>query len=347
METTSTTNPGINLARQLPPELVEQALALIHPANNIALIAHERPDGDCLGAILGMAQMLRLLGKTCVPVCADPAPKNLNFLPGISELRHDLDPEDFELVIALDAGELSRFGSIATRHQDYFTRVPILNLDHHISSSGCGQVNIIDPTAASTTELLVLFQRQAGLPVDKHAATCLLTGMITDTRSYQFTNTTPRTMTAAAAMLQAGAVPDEIVRPLLYSRPLAEIRFQGNVLSRAKVSSDGRLIWSASTRALLEASGATPDMDDNLAGQLRDIEGVQIAVIFKNVDDPNITRISVRTAPPYNAAELCQRLGQGGGHARAAGATLHMPLAEAEAYVIPEIEKELASQSLR
>lgn len=341
MEITPTTYPIIDLARQIPPELAEQALAMITPANRIALIAHERPDGDCLGSIFGLAQILRLLGKTCVPVCADPAPKNLSFLPGNADLRHDLGTEDFDLIIALDAGELSRFGSISTRHQDYLNVVPILNLDHHLSSNGCGQVNIIDPTAASTTELLVLFQQQLGLPIDKSAATCLLTGMITDTRSFQFPSTTPRTMTAAAAMLQAGAVPDEIVRPLLYSRPFIETRFQGKVMGNAKTSCNGRLVWSASTRALLEETGATPDMDDNLAGQLRDIEGVQISVIFKNVEDPNVTRISIRTAPPYNAAELCQRLGQGGGHARAAGATLQMTLPEAEAYVIPELEKEL------
>ena len=113
-------------------------------------------------------------------------------------------------MIALDAGELSRFGPVYEQHQEFLDRVNIVNIDHHISSAGCGIVNIVDPTAAATAELLVLFQRQAGLPLNKEAAVCLLTGIITDTSSFQFTNTTARTMEVAAALLQAGAVPESI-----------------------------------------------------------------------------------------------------------------------------------------
>src|SRR6266705_606444 len=100
------------LAQQIDSMLVRQAMALIGPAQRIALLAHERPDGDCLGSALGFAHMLELSGKTCVPVCADPAPKNLSFLPGLETLQQTLGDERFDLVIALDAGELERFGSI-------------------------------------------------------------------------------------------------------------------------------------------------------------------------------------------------------------------------------------------
>jgi phosphoesterase RecJ-like protein len=314
-------------------------MALIQPAQRIALIAHEHPDGDCLGSAIGFAHILCQIGKTCIPVCADPAPGNLAFLPGVETLQLDLGDEDFDLVIALDASELPRFGSLYTQHQAFLERVPMLNIDHHLSPSGCGSVNIIDPTSAATAELLILFQQQAGLPMNYDAALCLLTGIITDTSSFQFTNTTARTMEASALLLRAGAIPETVVQPIYRTRPLAQVRLQALILARAQTSCDGRLVWSQATDATLAEAGASEEMDDNISGLLRDIEGVEVAVFFKSYRDANVTRLSMRSAAPYNAAEICQRIANGGGHARAAGGTLHMPIEEATKLVISELER--------
>ncbi|MFL5707210.1 MAG: DHH family phosphoesterase [Ktedonobacteraceae bacterium] len=327
------------LHQQLNSSLVEQAMALIYSAQRIALIAHEHPDGDCIGSALGLAHILQAMGKICVTACADPAPRNLGFMPGIDTLQHTLGDEDFDLVIALDAGELTRFGSLYERHRAFLERVNILNIDHHISSSGCGHVNIIDPTAAATAELLVLFQQQANLPLGRDAALCLLTGIITDTSSYQFTNTTARTMEVSAVLLRAGAIPETIVQPIYRTRPLAQVRLQSLVIARAQTACGGRLIWSQSTDETLRETGASEDMDDNISGLLRDIEGVEVAAYFKSYGNPYITRLSMRSAAPYNAAEICQRLANGGGHARAAGGTLPMPIAEASRFIITELER--------
>jgi bifunctional oligoribonuclease and PAP phosphatase NrnA len=328
------------LQRQLDPALVRQAMQLIDGARSIALIAHEHPDGDCLGSAIGLAHILKDMGKVCVCACADPAPHTLGFMPGIDQLQHSLgDTDSHDLVIALDAGELSRFGSLYEQRRAFFERVPILNIDHHISSSGCGRVNIIDAQAAATAELLVLFQQQAGLPLGRDAALCLLTGIITDTSSFQFTNTTPRTLEASAVLLRAGAVPETIVQPIYRSRPLAQVRLQSLVLARAQTACNGRLIWSQASDATLAEAGASPDQDDNIAGLLRDVDGVEVAAFFKNYAHPSVTRLSLRCAAPYNAAEICQRLANGGGHARAAGGTLHMPIEEASRFVVAELER--------
>jgi bifunctional oligoribonuclease and PAP phosphatase NrnA len=334
------TNEGAcALNQQLDPVLVQQAMALIEPAQRIALIAHEHPDGDCLGSALGLAHILRQIGKTCVTACADPAPHTLAFMPGIDSLQSTLGHEDFDLVIALDANELARFGSLYTQHRAFLERVNILNFDHHLSSSGCGQVNIIDPTAAATAELLVLFQQQAELPMSADATLCLLAGIITDTSSYQFTNTTARTMETSALLLRAGAIPETIVQPVYRTRPLAQVRLQALVISHAQTSCGGRLIWSQATDAMLRAAEASEDMDDNISGLLRDIEGVEVAAFFKNYGEPNTTRLSLRSAAPYNAAEICRRVANGGGHARAAGGTLHLPIEEATRLVVAELER--------
>lgn len=312
---------------------------MIQPAQRIALLAHEHPDGDCIGSALGLAHILEQLGKSCVAICADPAPGTLAFLPAVDTLQNTLGNEEYDLVIALDASELSRFGSIYTQHQAYLERVPILNIDHHLSSGGCGKVNVIDTISSATAELLVLFQQQAELPMNSEAALCLLTGIITDTSSFQFTNTTPRTMEVAAYLMRQGVIPETVVQPVYRTRPLAQMRLQSLVINNAQTSCGGRLIWSQATDALLATVGATPDMDDNLSGLLRDIEGVEVAVFFKNYGDATRTRISMRCAAPYNAAEICQRIANGGGHARAAGGTLYMPIKEATALVVAELER--------
>jgi phosphoesterase RecJ-like protein len=115
------------------------------------------------------------------------------------------------------------------------------------------------------------------------------------------------------------------------------------IIINAHTSCNGRLIWSQATDAMLIAAGATPEMDENSSGMLRDIEGVEVAAFFKSYGDPTITRLSLRCAAPYNAAEICRRLsnGEGGGHARAAGATFHMPIEEATALVVAALEKEM------
>ncbi len=315
-------------------------MALIEPAQRIALLAHEHPDGDCLGSALGFAAILRQLGKVCVPACADPAPHAFSFLPGVETLQNTLGDEQFDLVIALDAGELTRYGALYEQHRAFLDHAPIINIDHHISSNGCGQVNIIEPDAASTTELLVLFQQQAQLPLPQRAAVCLLTGLITDSGSFQYSSTTPRTMFVGAALLEAGAVPETIVKPIFRTHPLAHERFNAAVINNIQTTLDGRIIWSYATDETLMAVGATPDMDDNASGMLRDIEGVQVAVFFKNYGDPSTTRVSMRSNSPYNVAAICMRLG-GGGHERAAGATIQHPLAEAIELVIAQIEQQM------
>lgn len=331
------------LDSQLDPDLVQAALALIEPAQRILLIAHERPDGDCIGSALGLTHILDMQGKTCVPACADRPPRNLSFLPGIQRVRQTLENTDFDLVIALDAGEFRRFGKLYEENQEFFDSATVLNLDHHITSDGCGQVNIIDPTSSATAELLVLFQQQARLPLNYDAALCLLTGIITDTSSFQFTNTTPRTLEASAPLLRAGAIPETVVQPIYRARPLAQVRFQSLVFASAQTACNGRLIWSVADDSTLAAAGAIPEMDENTSGLLRDIDGVQVAAFLKSYGEPGVTRLSLRSAAPYNAGEICQRIsnGLGGGHPRAAGATFHMPIAEATAYVVAELEREI------
>jgi phosphoesterase RecJ-like protein len=324
------------LGATIDHEQASAAWRLIEDARSIVLLAHEHPDPDALGSALGLAFALESLGKVCTVACADPAPASFTFLPGRERIVTELPHLDFDLVIALDAGEFSRYGRLYEHYKTFFDNATTLNIDHHISSSGCGQVNIIDPVAAATAELLTVFLTHQDVPISQDAAICLLAGVITDTRSFEFDATTPRTLVAGAYLVMCGAVPRDIVKPMYRMKPLAKARLWGETLRTLDTAMDGRVVWATLTLEQLRATEASPDMDDGLPSYLMDIEGVALAALFKQQEN-GATKVSLRSAHPYNAAAICQRFG-GGGHVRAAGCTLSMSVAEAIALFVPALE---------
>lgn len=316
------------LAGEIDGERSRAAWRMIMDARRILLLAHHNPDPDALGSALGLAHALPPFAKAWVVACADPVPEGFTFLPGRERVVTELPDEDFDLVIALDAGDLSRYGALYERHKAFFDHARILNIDHHASSTGCGAVNIIDPTAAATAELITLLLLNNGIEINQDAAVCLLAGVITDTRSFEFDATTERTLAVGAYLVGCGAVPESIVKPMYRMKPFAQVRLWGRVLQTAQTASDGRVIWATLRRSDMEESGATQDMDDGLPAYLLDVEGVEIAVLLREGDE-NTTRVSVRTRGPWDGSKMTMRFG-GGGHMRAAGCTVHKPLDQAE-----------------
>jgi bifunctional oligoribonuclease and PAP phosphatase NrnA len=334
---------GAILARAIPDERAAPAWELIARASRILLLAHEKPDPDALGSALGLAFALAPLGKRCVIACADPVPANYTFLPGRETVVTELPDEDFDLVIALDAGELSRYGTLYTRHKAFFDHATILNLDHHVSSSGIGAYAIIDVPSAATAELLTILLLNRGAAIGREAAICLLAGTITDTRSFEFDATTDRTLMAGAYLVAQGAVPQDIIRPMYRMKPLAKARLWGRALRSLDSTADGRAVWAVIRQEDFAAANATADMDDGLPSYLVDIEGVALAALFREQPDGR-TRVSVRSVAPYDAAALCGRFG-GGGHVRASGCTLAMDVDAAVETFIPAMEAMLAEEA--
>jgi phosphoesterase RecJ-like protein len=328
------------LAHCIDERLAAAAWDLIERAGRILILAHEHPDPDALGSALGLAFAFEPLGKRCVVACADPVPPNYTFLPGRETVVTTLPDLAFDLVIAADAGELYRYGALYERNKAFFERATILNIDHHVTSTGCGQVTIIDTTSAATAELLTIFLLNRGLAIGPEAAQCLLAGLITDTRSFEFDATTARTLAAGGYLVGAGGVPQDIIKPMYRMKPLAKARLWGLSLDAIRSSLDGRLVWSVLTQQMLAQANATTDMDDGLVSYLVDIDGVRIAALFKEDAEGN-TRLSLRCAAPYDVAAVAAHFG-GGGHVRASGATLRMPLEEAQRQVLPYIEQVLA-----
>ncbi len=330
------------LADEIDPTLAAQAWGLLRVASRILLLAHMNPDPDALGSALGLAHALTPLGKACVVACADPVPANyVGFLPGYETVVNELPDEDFDLVVALDAGDLTRYGALYTRHQAFFDSAPILNMDHHVTSPGIGLCAIIDVPSAATAELLTLFLLHSGLAISRDAAQCLLAGIITDTRAFEFDATTDRTLAAGAYLVACGAIPETIIKPMYRMKPLAKARLWGLALHSSATVAGGRILYASIRQRDLIAVGATSDMDDGLPSYLIDVDGVAYAALFREAPD-GATRVSVRTVAPYDAAAVCARF-DGGGHVRAAGATIHAPLDDAIPVFVAALEEELAA----
>ncbi|HEX6798334.1 MAG TPA: bifunctional oligoribonuclease/PAP phosphatase NrnA [Ktedonobacterales bacterium] len=332
------------LAAQIDPTLAREGWHLIELAARILIVAHEHPDPDALGSALGLAQALAPLGKDRTVACADPVPTGYSFLPGREAVVTELPTTDYDLVIALDAGELSRYGRLYFEHQAFFDAATILNIDHHVTSHGCGLVNIIDPASAATAELLTLFLLNRGASIPPDAAKNLLAGIITDTRAFEFDATTARTLAAGAYLVGLGAVPEAIIKPMYRMKPLAKARLWARVLDRTlREAAGGRIVWATIRPDDLAGLGATPDMDDGLSTYLLDMDGVAFAAVLKEQSSGE-TKASIRSTAPYDAAWVARHFG-GGGHVRAAGCTLRMDAETAAAALVPVMERALAEQA--
>jgi phosphoesterase RecJ-like protein len=313
----------------------------LREARRVLTVCHRDPEADALGSALGMALALETLGARATPICADPVPAMYDFLPELTRVRQAPDPEiDYDLIVVGDCGDLERIGSVLQDNAELFGRVPIVDIDHHVSNIGFGVVDWIDPTAAATCEMVTLILPALGVPTAAAGgaiAANLMAGVVIDTANFQHSNTTARTLRVASELRAAGAPLYEIARRLYRTKPNAQLKLFGLVLARLETALDGRLAWSTLTPADFKASGATNAMSEGMIDMLAQSETGEVAIIFK--DQGPQTRISVRTKDGgVDATVLTGRFG-GGGHARAAGATLDMPVAAAHPLVLAESER--------
>jgi len=251
----------------------------------------------------------------------------------------------YDLIITVDTGDLQQLGHIYEDNPEMFYSIPVINIDHHASNSEFGRINMIDITASSTTEILVpvLEQLEATTGrklIDADVATLLLAGIITDTGSFQHSNTTPRAFAVAAHLLDFGARQQEIIKYIYRTKSLSMLKLWGRVLSKIKYDKEHRLVWSTITREDLQKTGSTPDESAGIIDELlSNAPGAQVVLLIKE-KKPGLVSVSVRTPNKGgNANDIAQMFG-GGGHAKAAGFRVKdMEFSEAENFVIKKIQE--------
>ena len=314
----------------------------IAAARNALIACHENPDADTLGAALGVATIIERQGGRATLISTDPVPPLYDFLAGMDRFVSDPDEgADYDLLVVCDCGALDRLGGVLERHKALFERLPRVLVDHHASNTEGGPRDWVDPDAAATCELVVLLAAKLGVPLDTAGgamAAALMAGIVMDTSTFAHPNTTPRTLAVSAALVAAGAPLSDISRRLYRSKPDAQLRLFGRVLDRLEVTDGGRVIHSYLTDADLAATGTEPSHSEGLIDLLAQSETADVAILFKEAG-PEATRVSVRTKPGgVDATVLTGEFG-GGGHARAAGATITAPLAEARRRFLAEADR--------
>lgn len=315
----------------------------ISRAREALIVSHENPDADTLGAALGVARLIEHHGGRATTVCSDPVPPLYDFLAGVAAERTDPEPNvDYDLLVIVDCGTLERVGAIGRRHAALFERLPRVVIDHHLSNPGSGQgsVDWIDPQAAATCEMVTLLAARLGVPLDAAGgalATALMAGIVMDTATFAHPNATPRTLVVAAALVAAGAPLSDISRRLYRTKPERQLRLFGRVLQRLESADDGRVVWSSLLDADLAETGTFPADSEGIIDLLAQADAAEVAIIFKEAIGE--TRISVRTRPDGVDATVLTGAFGGGGHARAAGASLALAIEPARTAVLAEARR--------
>ena len=319
----------------VPAGLSQRLLA----GKRVLTTGHENPDADAIGSALGIALALETRGARVSTVFADPVPTMYDFLPTIERARTTLEPDfDPDLIVVCD-GDPQRTGAVLLDNAELFERVPIVNIDHHVSNGGVGTA-WVDPESAATCEQVALLLPQLGVAFDAlegDIVQLLTAGLVFDTANFAHSNTTPRTLRVASELVAAGAELPDIARRIYRTKPNEQLKLFGLVLARLESSADGRLTWSVVSEADYQAAGASPEMTEGLIDLLAQSAGSEVVILFKDMGDG--VRLSLRTRDEgVDATRLAGAFG-GGGHARAAGASHPGPMAEARPAVLTAAQR--------
>lgn len=316
---------------------LKQASQLIQSAHRPLLICHIAPDGDAIGSLTGMGRALRQMGLEPIVACSDLIPSRFGYVPGAELVVQDTRAA-FDLVISLDCSDLERLGHFT--QMPTFGNTPLLNIDHHLTNLYFGAVNLVDPYASSTAEVVLRLLDYMAIPLDAELATCLLTGIVTDTRGFRTSNVTVQVMEATLRLMKAGASLPYITHHGLDRRPTAAIRMWGAALAQLRV--EGRVIWTSIMPEMRRAAGYKGNGDAGLVSFLIGANDTDAAVVFVGREDGRV-EVGLRAVPGFDVGHVALVLG-GGGHALAAGCTLPGPMGKAQAQVLVALQADLARQ---
>jgi bifunctional oligoribonuclease and PAP phosphatase NrnA len=295
----------------------------------ILITAHIRPDGDAIGSSLALALGFSNLGKEVQVVSSDGLPSVYQKLPGFNLVAPQAKGE-FDLVICLDSSEKKRTGSTL----DGFG-IPDVVIDHHLTFTDFGRLNLIDPQAAATSSILVKYMPSWGMPLTKDIATNLMTGLITDTIGFRTTSTTPEVLRQAATLLELGVDMTSVYFDNLLRRTMPEARYWGSGLMKLQ-QTDG-IIWTTLSLSDRKAAGYEGNDDADLINILTSIDAMDMAIVFVE-QEPGKIKVSWRgIATDIDVSKIASRF-QGGGHKAAAGAEISGGL--------DEVQKKVVSASL-
>ena len=295
----------------------------------ILILPHIHPDGDTIGSSLALLLALKKIGKKATILVEDEVPSSLNFLP-LEYIYHEL-PQDVcpDVIVAVDASDLDRLGTRA----DYLKHAArTINIDHHITNVQFAEYNHIDVKAAATGEIIYELLQKMNIAIDKEIAICIYCALSTDTGSFKYDNTTAKTHRVTADLLEYGLDLNEITVTLYQNKPYEKLKLLGEVLNTLELHYAGKLSILSVTQDMIEKVKADPTDADGLVEYARDIEGVEVAVLLKELSPAEI-KVGLRSKYKVDVSKVAADFG-GGGHRKASGCTLQGSIQEAGKQII-------------
>lgn len=310
--------------------------ALFAPGQRVCLTTHVNPDGDGLGSEAGLAHLLRAQGVHVCVTNPTPTPRRMQFLfedlPGVDRTPEAVkELRRADRIVVLDISDLGRLGMLAETVRS--TTVPVACIDHHVTEGMLPPgPRYVDPSAAATGELIVEIAEALDWEITEPAARALYVAILTDTGGFRFSNTHPRTLRVAAELLDCGVDPEEIYLQVYASMPEGRPRLFAEALQTLVVEADVGLAWVTVPPGAVERHGLTNDDLDGVVEFPRSIDGVRLALMFREASQGRV-KVSLRSVGDVDVAEFARRYG-GGGHRKAAGLALAGTIPDVQAMIL-------------
>ena len=320
---------------------LKRAAALIKKHKRFLISSHTSPEGDALGSELAFYCLLKKLGKEAFIVNEDPLPAEYSFFPfkdSIKLYNPGLKDIDFDCMVVLDCTDLNRTGLVQQINRG---DRPVINIDHHISNKVFGSVNWVEPKASSASELVFKLYKEMRVPLDEDSSLLLYAGILTDTGSFRYSNTSSFTHKAAAELLSFNINANQIYKNIYENIPFSDIQVLTKALVDIHRINAGKIAWLEVPAKLLRHKKLSFDLTDHLLGFIRAIKGVEVAVIFKeNLGVRDEIRVNLRSTGLADVNKIALAFG-GGGHKTASGCTVRGKLALVRKKVIAKIRQSL------
>ncbi len=327
--------------QQTLTEIGETLLA----AEKLVVVSHLRPDGDAIGSALALARVLGDLGKEVTILNQDGVPESLEFLPGYQAVKTPAEikePLKVDVTVALDTAAEERVGKAVW--ESIAERGTLVNIDHHISNPGYGDLNYIDDKAPATGEIVFDLIECMGWRMDAAVGDNLWTGISTDTGSFRYPNTTAHTFKVGASLVEGGVDVGRISQLLYENYPLRRIYVLRDLLQELTMGSGGRVASWILRRSLVEKYRMKPSDTEGLIDLIRSIDTVVVAVFFEELED-GLVRVSARSkTAEADVGAVCGEFG-GGGHQLAAGTRMEGPVDEAAARFLKRVDEVINGNS--
>ena len=316
------------------PQAWADAEGYLRRAQRILAITHLSPDGDAVGSLLSFGRAMQGMGKVVTTACQDPPQARFDYLGGVRDIRQSAGEGVYDLIVSIDCSDVQRLGTVFVpgRH----AHIPLIVFDHHITNTMFGTVNVVEPQASSSAEIIYKLLRRLDVHISGDIAAALLTGIITDTLAFRTSSTTPDTLAAAMDLMRAGASLTDITRRALVLRSYESLRFLAAGIVASQLE-DG-IVYAAITRKMRKDLGVKEDRGDaGLVGTLITAMEATIAVVFVENTDGSV-EVGFRGAPGYDVSQVAFEFG-GGGHAAASGCTLPGPMRDAVNRVLSRLRR--------